>query len=251
MKYLLSIALLGLFLTSCSSKKTEGKTEAEVLYKDANSLIADKRYILATEKLNLLRSQYPYSFYSTHAELLQADILFLQENFVEAAASYILFRDFHPRYKRMPYVVWKIAESFYQQIPSTFDRDLSPALEAIKYFQELVAKYPRSDYSKESRDKIKQASQKLELKEQYIADFYYKTEEYMAAISRYESILKLVKNKDIADHARVRIVEAYLNGEDYQKCLSEGKKYIDTVSENRRNSINNAMNLCQSNINAM
>jgi outer membrane protein assembly factor BamD len=83
---------------SCASKRPQGTTEAEVLFKEAKDLISKSRYIQASEKLNSLRSQYPYSFYATHAELLQADILFAQENYAESAAAYILFRDFHPKH---------------------------------------------------------------------------------------------------------------------------------------------------------
>jgi len=91
---------------SCASEKPEGKTEAEVLFKEAKILMDDGRYIMATEKLNLLRSQYPYSFFATPAELMLADILYLQENYVEAAAAYILFRDFHPKSTDIEYVIF-------------------------------------------------------------------------------------------------------------------------------------------------
>ncbi|MEX1099820.1 MAG: outer membrane protein assembly factor BamD, partial [Bacteriovoracaceae bacterium] len=135
-------------LVGCATEKPEGKTAAEVLYKEAQNLMDDGRYLLATEKLNQLKNQYPYSFYATPAELLQADILFEQENYVEAAAAYLLFKDFHPKHDKMPYVIFKIAESYFEQIPDTFDRDLQPAFEAIKYFKELVFRFPSSDHSK-------------------------------------------------------------------------------------------------------
>ncbi|MFT6604810.1 MAG: outer membrane protein assembly factor BamD, partial [Bacteriovoracaceae bacterium] len=131
-KFIALFLFASLFLASCSSTRPSGKTEAEVLYKEAQMLVDDGRYLMATEKLNSLRSQFPYSYFATHAELLQADILFDQENFVEAAAAYILFKDFHPRHKKISYVVWRIAESFNNQRPASYDRDLSPLYEAIK-----------------------------------------------------------------------------------------------------------------------
>ena len=127
---ILSSLLLVFVLASCSTVRPKGKTEAEVLFLEAKFLIEDGRYLMATEKLNSIRSQFPYSYYATHAELLQADILFEQDNYVEAAAAYILFKDFHPRHKKMAYVVWRIAESFNNQRPPTYDRDLSPLYEA-------------------------------------------------------------------------------------------------------------------------
>ena len=92
-------------------------------------MMEDGRYLLATEKLNQLKNQYPYSFYATPSELMLADILYKQENYVEAAASYLLFKEFHPKHEKIAYVIYKIAESYYEQIPETYDRDLQPAFE--------------------------------------------------------------------------------------------------------------------------
>jgi outer membrane protein assembly factor BamD len=202
------VITLSLFCLACATKRPEGSTEAEVLFKEAKTLIDKSRYIQATEKLNLIRSQFPYSFYATHAELLQADILFAQENYPEAASAYILFRDFHPKYAEMGYVVFRISESFYRQLPETFDRDLSAGIEAIKYFQELLQTYPNTDYTKEAQIRIDQIEGMLEKKEIYIADFYFKTKDYPAAKSRYEDILKTLKNQTEKDRITARIEES-------------------------------------------
>ena len=185
-----------LIVISCATKRPQGSTEAEVLYREAKDLIAKSRYIQATEKLNSIRSQYPYSYYATYAELMQADILFAQENYAEAASAYILFRDFHPKYNELGYVIFRISESFYRQLPSTFDRDLSAGVEAIKYFNELIQNYPNTEYVKESQKRINQIEEMIEKKEIYIADFYFKTKDFEAAKARYEDILKTLKNND-------------------------------------------------------
>lgn len=197
-----------LVLISCASKRPQGSTEAEILFKEAKELISKSRYIQATEKLNAIRSQFPYSFYATHAELLQADILFSQENYAEAASAYILFRDFHPKYNELGYVIYRISESFYRQLPSTFDRDLSAGVEAIKYFNELIQNYPNTEYVKEAQARIDQIEEMIEKKEIYIADFYFKTKDFEAAKARYEDILKTLKNKDEKLRILSRIDEA-------------------------------------------
>ncbi len=195
-------------LCACATKRPSGSTEAEVLYKEAKDLISKSRFIQASEKLNAIRSQYPYSFYATHAELLQADILFSQENYAEAAAAYILFRDFHPKYAELGYVIFRISESFYRQLPATFDRDLTAGVESIKYFKELVLNYPNTEYVKDAQSRIDQIEEMIEKKEIYIADFYFKTKDYEAAKSRYEEILKTLKNKNEKLRILTRIDEA-------------------------------------------
>jgi outer membrane protein assembly factor BamD len=197
-----------LSLISCATKRPSGSTEAEILYKEANELIGKSRFIQATEKLNSIRSQYPYSFYATNAELLQADILFSQDNYAEAASAYILFRDFHPKYEKLGYVIFKISESFYLQLPSTFDRDLSAGVEAIKYCNELIQNYSNTEYAKDAQNRINQIEEMIEKKDIYIADFYFKTKDYQAAKARYEDILKTLKNKDEKLRILARIDEA-------------------------------------------
>ena len=147
----LTILFLLQGLLSCAIERPKGKTEAEILYKEAQKLMKDGRYLLATEKLNTIRSQYPYSYYATHAELLSADVLFAQKNFVEAAAAYIVFKDFHPKHKKLSFVLWRIGESFFKQMPSSFDRDLASGIESIKYFKRLIDLYPESEYASKAK----------------------------------------------------------------------------------------------------
>ena len=233
------------FTASCASEKPTGKTEAEILFKEAKILMDDSRFIMATEKLNQLKNQYPYSFYATPAELLQADILFKQENHVEAAAAYLLFRDFHPKHKEMHYVVYKIAESYYQQKPDTFDRDLQGAAEAIKYYKELMMKYPTSKYIKDANKKIIESEKMIRDKEQYIADFYFKTEVYEAARWRYLDIMKNFQNKKLRKHSMERIVASSFFMKDYEKCISFADKYFEFLGKKAKKEAKNFQSKCK------
>jgi outer membrane protein assembly factor BamD len=221
----LTLLFISFVLVVCSSKKPEGKTAAEVLYKEAQELMGESRYLLATEKLNTLKTQYPYSYYATHAELLQADILFLQENFIESAAAYLLFRDFHPKHEKIIYVVFKIAESYFRQLPSTFDRDLSAAHEAIKYYTEIIDKYGSSEYRDEATKKRDQCNKMLSNKEKYIADFYFKTKVYDAARFRYLKNIEESKDDSLKKHSMLKVVESSLKMKSYQDCIDYSREY--------------------------
>ncbi len=205
-------------IVSCAVERPSGKTEAEVLYKESKDLMADKRYILATEKLNTLRSQYPYSYYATYAELALADILFMQESYEEAAAAYILFRDFHPKNKQQDYVLFKIAESYFNQKPDTYDRDLTPAIRAIKYFNELKSLYPDSKYLKDATEKIEVCRKMLVDKEKYIADFYFKTEDYKSAEFRYSNMLNNFRSYDLKSLAALRLMRIGMKTKNTSLC---------------------------------
>ncbi len=238
--------ILTLFLFSCAIERPQGSSEAEILYKEAIEYKKDGHYLAAIEKLNLIRSKHPYSYYATHAELLNADILYLQENYVEAAAAYLLFRNVHPKFDNLPYVVFKIAESYYNQLPSTFDRDLSGADEAIKYYKELINNFPDSAFVKDSNDKIKECYGLLAKKEQYIADFYYKTEEYSAARYRYLEILKDTGIEfSLREHAMINIVKSSWFLKEYEACIENGRDFVEMLTESNKKKMINLIKRCE------
>lgn len=218
--------LLVIFTISCAQVAPVGKTQAEILFKESKILKDDGRYIAATEKLNRLKNEHPYSFFAVPAELMLADILFDQENFVESAAAYIIFKDFHPKHSKLDYVTYRIAESFYMQIPDTFDRDLESAYESIRYYNEVLSKYESSEYSKDADRKIKEAKKMILQKEQYIADFYYKTKSYNAAMWRYKLILETIKDIGIVKHSMLRLIKSSFRANKFKECLHYAKNFI-------------------------
>jgi outer membrane protein assembly factor BamD len=244
MKWILAL----LIIVSCSSDAPKGKTEAEILYREAEELIKAERFILATEKLNQIKTQHPYSFYATPAELLQADVLYFQENYVEAAAAYLLFRDFHPKHEKIPYVIFKIAESYYKQIPDTIDRDLEPAVEAIRYYEEIIQKYPETSYKKDSQERIEEAHKMLRAKDRYIADFYFKTEQFLAARYWYLDILEQHQDEQLRKHAMLRTIQASAELKEWQPCLDYIEKFNQSVDKQTQKEINSIKESCQKNL---
>jgi outer membrane protein assembly factor BamD len=238
------LTLLFVLISSCSSDKPKGKTEAEILFKEAQELMKAERFILATEKLNLIKTQHPYSFYATPAELLQADILFEQENFIESAAAYLLFRDFHPRHEKIPYVVYRIAESYYKQIPDTIDRDLEPAVEALKYYAEILQKYADSSYKADAEKRINSAKKMLKQKDLYIADFYFKTKEFSAARYWYLDILENHKDSKTRDHAMLRTILATSKLKEWERCLEYVEKFYQLVDKRLHKEIKSIKATC-------
>lgn len=248
--FIIQVLLILIVGSSCAISRPEGKTEAEVLYKEAQDFVERKRYLLATENLNTIRSKFPYSFYATYAELLQADIYFLQESYVEAASAYKLFYEFHPKHKKIDYVLWRVAESYYNQIPSTIDRDLTPAQNAIEYYQ-IILKRKNSKYQKMAVEKIQQCLNMLLDKEIYIADFYYRTEVFDAARYRYQYILDKIKiifeDKTRLNHVIKRLILSQVGQKAYTECLNDIKKYNHLLLPDVQNEVKNLYNKCVKN----
>jgi outer membrane protein assembly factor BamD len=242
------LTIILLIVSSCSTEKPQGKTEAEVLFKEAEELMEAERYILAIEKLNEIKTQHPYSYYATPAELLQADVLYLQENYIEAAAAYLLFRDFHPRHEKIPYVVFKIAESYSKQIPDTIDRDLEPALESIKYYDEVIQKYADSSYRTTALEKVSGAKKMLRQKDLYIADFYFKTNEFYASRYWYLDILENHQDEKTRRHAMTRTILASSQLKEWQTCVDFVEKFYQLIDKKGQKEIKSVKDSCQNKI---
>lgn len=232
--------------SSCSSDKPDGKSEAEILYKEAQELVESERYILATEKLQQIKTEHPYSYFATPAELLLAEVQFKQESFPEAAASFLLFRDFHPKHEKIAYVVFMIGESYYQQLPSTIDRDLESGMEALKFYEELIAKYPAASEVSKAKKRIKKIERMLKEKDQYIADFYFKTKSWEAARYWYIDILtRHAADVKLRQHSMLRVVASSCQMKKWQECLLYAEKFQSLVDKETKEEIRSWEKNCQ------
>ena len=187
--FLLTIFAFGSFLSlfSCSSNEKKGDT-AEAAYSIAEEYDKDERYDEAIRRYQEVKNKFAYSRFATKAELAIADCYFKQESFAEAQVSYQSFKDLHPKHPQIDYVTYRLALSYFKQLPTTIDRDLTLSSNAILYFDEVETRFPSSEFVKDSKEKKTECVKKLAAKEEYIADFYYKRSFFDSALARYEGL---------------------------------------------------------------
>lgn len=238
--------VLLVFIMGCASDTPDGKSEAEILYKEAKELIKAERFILATEKLQIIKTQHPYSFFATPAELLLAEVQFKQESYAESAASFLLFRDFHPKHEKIAYVIFMIGESYFKQIPDTIDRDLTSGMEALKFYDELIAKYPHTKEVSKAKKRVKKINQMLREKDQYIADFYFKTKVWEAARYWYIEILtNHAQHEKLREHAMLRTVASSCQMKKWEECLLYAEKFATLVDNKTAKEIRSWQKNCE------
>jgi outer membrane protein assembly factor BamD len=185
----ISLTLFSLFLVACSAPEKKSQT-AEDLFKRAQEFEADDRFEEAIRRYQEVRSRFPYSPQALEAELAVADVYYKQESYPESQVAYQTFAELHPKHPKVAYVYFRQAMSLYLQLPETIDRDLSLAPEALLAFNQVIKKYPNSEFVAESQAKRLELVKKMAEKEIYIADFYFKKKFYASAVGRYESAAK-------------------------------------------------------------
>lgn len=176
-------------LSGCTSADKKADT-ADGAYSIAQEFDKDERYEEAIKRYQDIKNKFPYSKFATQSELAIADVYYKQEAYPEAQVAYQAFKDLHPKHPQIDYVTFRLAMSFFSQLPPTIDRDLSLAQSAILYFDEILNQFPNSQYVKESKEKKEATIKMLAEKESYIADFYFVREKYDSALPRYEGLLK-------------------------------------------------------------
>ena len=207
-RFLRSLAVLFLasVIASCSGK-TVDESNPEELYKDAEEDIQNDRYLIARDKLRTVKNKFPYSRFSTDAELRIGDVQFMQESFLEAAATYETFRDLHPKHERVPYALFRIGESYYGDIPDNVARDLTSANKAIDALNEFIGQFGKHPDAERARELLLVCRTRLAEKENYVADFYLRRGQTEAAKRRYRKVIGSFADTDPARHAREKLTE--------------------------------------------
>lgn len=185
--------ILNFALVGCSSDEKKSDT-AEGAFALAQEFDKNERYDEAIRRYQEVKNKFPYSKFATQAELAMADAYYKQESFPEAQVSYQTFKELHPKHSNIDYVTFRLAMSFFMQLPETIDRDLALTASAILYFDELVLRYPNSTHVQEAKEKKIECLKKLAGKEEYIADFYFIRKKYDSALNRYEGLIKTYPN---------------------------------------------------------
>ena len=110
-------------------------------------------------------------------------------SFGDAVQSAEQYLKKYPNSPESDYVLYLQGNSYYSQIPD-ISRDQDAATRALADFQELVKKYPESDYVEDSKYKIQVTEDQLAGKEMSIGRFYLTRHNYTAAINRFRNVLQ-------------------------------------------------------------
>ncbi len=193
-------------LWACSGRKVNENDPAD-LFQEAESEIKSDRYIIAIEKLRVIKNKFPYSSFSSKAQLRIADVYFLQDSFLEAAVAYETFRDLHPKHESSAYAFYRTAESYLLDAPSNPARDLTSLSLALQNFERFLKTYPSDERTAQARTKIQEIRVRLASKELLIANFYERTNVPSSAIRRYRKVTELYPETPQAAEAHDRLAQ--------------------------------------------
>ena len=115
----------------------------------------------------------------------------------------------HPASPDAAYAQYLIASSYYDQILDV-SRDQERADKAITSLEEVVHKYPDSEYALAAKKKIEMARDQLAGKEMEIGRFYLKRRDFLGAINRFKVVVTQYQTTREVEEALERLTEAYV-----------------------------------------
>lgn len=163
----------------------------------------------ASKKFEEVDREHPYSDWARKSLLMSAYAYYNSgdyDNCIGAATRYVTL---HPGSPDAAYAEYLIAASNYDQIPDV-SRDQGRTEKAIAALQEVVRKYPTSEYAVSAKAKIEGARDQLAGKEMTVGRYYLQKHDYTAAINRFKTVVTQYQTTRHVEEALERLTEAYM-----------------------------------------
>ena len=186
----LAFCLFGLLVlnSACSSLMGLKKNPtAEELFQHARRLQERSYYKEALNHFQQLKSRFLYSRLIREADLAIADIYFAQEEWAKAVQAYGNFSELYPRHPQNDKAVFRLSLSYFHQLPSTEDRDLSLATKALTYLNQYLKSFPNSPYRQSAKEYKREILTLLARQQWMVARFHIRQ-------GRTSSALPYIKN---------------------------------------------------------
>jgi outer membrane protein assembly factor BamD len=184
---------------------------ADKLYNEGLFLLNNKQdFKAAAKRFEEVDRQHPYSEWARKALIMSAYAHYegtSYEDSVSAAKRYVTL---HPGSPDAAYAQYLIGSSYFDQIPD-ITRDQGRTERAMQALDEVVRKYPNTEYATAAKRKVEVARDQLAGKEMETARYYLKRREYIAAINRFKVVITQYQTTRHVEEALMRLAETYMS----------------------------------------
>ncbi|HXW47939.1 MAG TPA: outer membrane protein assembly factor BamD [Xanthobacteraceae bacterium] len=210
----LAVAAIAVPLAACSGLKKDDdyvpESPADLLYNEGLYLMNTKQdYKEAAKKFDEVDRENPYSEWARKALLMSAYANYQAEQYDDCVNSAKRYVTLHPGSPDAAYAQYLIGSSYYDQILDV-SRDQARADKAIDALQEVVRKYPNSEYAISAQKKIAMARDQLAGKEMDVGRFYMNKRDFIGAINRFKVVVTQYQTTRHVEEALMRLTEAYV-----------------------------------------
>lgn len=163
----------------------------------------------ASKKFDQIDKQSPFSPYAKKGLILAAYTNYQASKWEEAITASKRFIAQNPASPDAAYAQYLMGMSYFNQIPDS-TRDQERTEKAIAAMDELLQKYPKSEYVVDAREKILVARDQLAGKEMNVGRFYLEKRNYTGAVNRFRDVITKYQTTRHVEEALMRLTEAYM-----------------------------------------
>jgi outer membrane protein assembly factor BamD len=217
------VAALALVLGGCSSLPSMSlpffasaqedvllpEQPADKLYNEGLTLIQKRDYDAAAKKFEEVDRQHPYSEWARKSLLMTAYSYYERGKYDECIVAARRYVGLHPGSSDAAYAHYLMAASYFDQIPD-ITRDQARTEKAIAALDEVVRKYPASEYAETAKRKMDVARDQLAGKEMMVGRYYLQRRNFTGAINRFKSVVTHYQTTRHVEEALMRLAEAYM-----------------------------------------
>ncbi len=198
--------------------RTPEPDTAQDIMEDGEEAFEQGDYQEAISRFRQLKEDFPFSPYTTRAELRLADAYFADEQYEAAKLAYKDFESLHPGHEKIPHALLRIGKSNLRQFRA-IDLPQDNVREARQFFNRVQQSYPQTEYAQEAREYADKCARHLANHEIFVANFYWRTSDYQAAWKRYAGVAdNFSELEEIYEYASERSDLAYYR---YQQQQAE------------------------------
>ena len=182
---------------------------ADKLYNEGLFLLNNKKDAkAAAKKFEEVDRQHPYSEWARKSLIMSAFAYYEAGAFDDCINSARRYVTLHPGSPDAAYAQFLIGSSYFDQIPE-ISRDQDRTEKAATALQELIQKYPNSEYTSDARYKLQVVEDNLAAHEMFIGRYYLDKRQYTAAINRFRMVVGRYQTTRQVEEALERLTEAY------------------------------------------
>ena len=214
--WIAAVVAAPLVLSGClSSEKdldlstyVEETDPADQLYNEGLANLNAGRMNEAIKKFEAVDRQHPYSEFARKSMVMGAFTNYRQGKYEEAINASKRYVALYPSDEDAAYAQYIIGLSYYRQIRDV-TQDQKEARRTVEAMEELVQRWPESQYVEDAKAKTRFARDQLAGKEMQIGRYYLERREYIAAIKRFRVVVEFYSNTRHIEESLARLTEAY------------------------------------------
>ena len=211
MKKIFMLALCAGALGACAGASDNEIVVQEPLadiYSTAYQEFNDENYEVAAIEFQKAESQYPSSPWAADALVMTAYSYYKDGDFASAILAIDRYMRFHPGHRDVAYMMYLRGMCYYRQV-SDVRREPGMSAYALAEFQNLINRFPKSQYAKNAKNKINILKNYIAGKVMHSARNDMCQENWPSAISRLQSVVSTAQETVMTPEAMYRLTECY------------------------------------------